>query len=380
MLIRTFPFVEASIVSSQTIISPFMESPQNLLILNSRLEVHQRRTLDSLGISIITLKGQDGKKGQLILKDTLFFTKELLVAFLDESMKLRQPTQCAVKKGALTERSVTPTMDVDDLGESIGYRLYYYPLNCDLHAKPKPLVINADEYTQEMLFPNHMVQEGVYRAPITRKIIVQIEHWANLWACNIAALLANIAELKRNRFRQLCLAVSALSTNQWRVSSKNVHIGKRCDIHPTAYLENSVIGDDVEIGAHSVVRGSMIGNKSVIHNNCTVAYSVLGEGSQLRDGANVTYSLLFPGAFTTGSFINVSVMGRNSFFPVGSVLADFRIDGKHVTLSKNGKIIDSGQTFLGCCIGHGAYIGSGIVIPPGREVPNDAKLLPSIQG
>ncbi|MEM0053584.1 MAG: DapH/DapD/GlmU-related protein [Nitrososphaeria archaeon] len=372
--------VEASIESSQTIISPFMESPQHLLILNSRLEEHQRRTLDSLGIPIVTPKGQDKKKGQLILKDTLFFTKELLVAFLIESIRLKQPTQCAIKKGALTERSVTSTMDVDDFGESVGYRLYYYPLNCGLHVKPKPLVINADEYTQEMLFPNHMVQGGAYVAPITRKVIVQIEHWANLWACNIAALLANIAELKHNRFTQLRLAVSALSTNQWRVSSKNVQIGKRCDIHPTSYLENSVIGDNVEIGAHSIVRGSMIGDKSVIHNNCTVVYSVLGEGSQLRDGANVTYSLLFPGAFTTSSFINASVMGRNSFFPVGSVLADFRVDGKHVTVSKNGKIIDSGQTFLGCCLGHGAYVGAGVVIAPGREIPNDVKLLPRLQG
>ncbi|MBC7091670.1 MAG: hypothetical protein H5T50_07170 [Nitrososphaeria archaeon] len=376
MLTNTFSAVETNIESSQTIISPFMEPPQHLLILNSRLEEHQRRTLDSLGIAIVTLKSQDKKKGRLILKDTLFFTKELLIAFLEESIKLKQPTQCAIKKGALTERSVTSTMDVDDLGESVGYRLYYYPPNCDMHSKPKPLVINADEYTQEILFPNHMVEGGVYRVPITKKVIIQIEHWANLWACNIAALLANIAELKRNRFRQLRLAVSALSTNQWRVSSKNVQIGKKCDIHPTAYIENSVIGDGVEIGAHSVVRGSMIGDKSMIHNNCTIAYSVLGEESQIRDGANVTYSLLFPGAFTTCSFLNTSVMGRNSFFPSGSVLTDFRFDGKCVTLIKDGAIVDSGQTILGSCLGHEVYVGAGIIIPPGREISNKTKLLP----
>jgi len=324
---------------------------------------------------MIGVEGQDRRRGRLVLKDTVFCTKELLSSFLDASQHLDQPTQCAIKKGTLTERTITATMDVEDLGESVGYRLYYYPPGYDGHAAPKPLVVNADEYVQGMSFPDHMVPGGIYKAPITRKVIVQIEHWANLWACNIAALLAHIADLKHDRLKQLRLAVSALSTNQWRVSSKNVQIGKGCDIHPTAYLENSIIEDGVEVGAHSVIRGSMVGAKSVVHNNCTVAYSVLGEGCQLRDGVNVTYSLLFPGAFTTSPFINTSVMGCDSFLPVGSVLADFRLDGRCVTLIKDGKTVNSGQRFLGCCLGHGAYIGAGIVIPPGREIPNGVKLL-----
>ncbi|MEM3404246.1 MAG: DapH/DapD/GlmU-related protein [Nitrososphaeria archaeon] len=379
-MIDNFLQFEAIIEPSQTMISPFIEHPQQLPILNLSLKEHQTRTLNSLDIPIINIESQNVKEHRLVLKDTLFFTKELMKAFLDKSQRLEHPTQCAIQKGPLTERTITSTMDVDDLRDSIGYRLYYYPPGCDRHMIPKPLVINADEYVQEMLFPNHMVQGGIYKAPITRKAIVQIEHWANLWACNIAALLARIAELKHNRFRQLRLAASVISTNQWRVSSKNVQVGRGCDIHPTAYLENTVIGDKVEIGAHSVIRGAMIGDKSVIQNNCTVAYSVLGKECQLRDGANVTYSLLFPGAFTTGSFINTSVMGRNSFFPVGSILTDFRFDGKHVTVSKNGKIVDSGQTFLGGCLGHGAYVGAGVTIPPGREIPNNARLLPSRQG
>ncbi len=368
--------IEAVFEPSQTSITPFLEHPRQLPILNTRLEDHQRRVLDSLNIPIVSAEGQDVKKGRLVMKDTVFCSKELLATFLEESLRSDQPTQFAIKKGALTQRSATVTMDVDDLGESIGYRLNYYPPGSDRSTASKPIVIDANEYVQEMMFPNHMVPGRVYTVPITRKIIAQIEHWVNLWACNIGGLLSNIAGLKSDRSKQLRLAVKALSTNQWRVSSKNVQIGKGCDIHPTAYIENSVVGDGVEIGALSVIRGSMIGDRSVINNNCTVAYSVLGEECQLRDGANVTYSLLFPGAFTTCPFLNASVMGHDSFFPVGSVLTDYRFDGRNVTVMKDGKAVDSGLIFLGCCLGHNAYVGAGVVVPPGREIPNGARLLP----
>jgi acetyltransferase-like isoleucine patch superfamily enzyme len=368
--------IEVIIETSQTTITPFLEHPQQLPILNKSLDTHQRKTLDSLGITITDKENRNVEKGLVVMKDTVFCTKELMVTFLEESLLSDQPTQCAIKKGAVTQRSTISTMDVDDRGESVGYRLYYYPPGTDHTSSLTPIVIDADEYVQEMMFPNHMVPGKIYKVPLTRKIIFQIEHWTNLWACNIAGLLSNIADLQSNKSQQLRLAVKALSTNQWRVSSKNVQVGKGCDVHPTAYVENSIIGEGVEIGAQSVIRGSMIGDNSVIASNCTIAYSALGDECQLRDGATVTYSLLFPGALTTCPFLNTSVMGRDSFIAVGSVLTDFRFDGKNVTVMKDGKAVDSGQIILSGCLGHNAYVGAGVIVAPGREIPNGARLLP----
>ena len=121
----------------------------------------------------------------------------------------------------------------------------------------------------------------------------------------------------------------------------------------------------------------MIGKNSVIANNSTVAYSVLDEDCQLRNGVAVTYSLLFLKALTTCSFLNAFVMGRNSFIAVGSVLTDYRFDGKAVTVLKDGKVVDSGHIILGGCLGHNAYVGAGVTIAPGREIHNGAKLLPN---
>jgi acetyltransferase-like isoleucine patch superfamily enzyme len=69
-------------------------------------------------------------------------------------------------------------------------------------------------------------------------------------------------------------------------------------------------------------------------------------------------------------------MGRDSFFAISSVLTDFRFNGRTVTVLKDGKVVDSGHIILGGCLGHNAYVGAGVIVAPGREIPNGARLFP----
>jgi len=115
----------------------------------------------------------------------------------------------------------------------------------------------------------------------------------------------------------------------------------------------------------------------VIANNVNVSYSVIGDGCHIRDGACIQYSVLYPGAFVACSFLNCSFMGRDTFIGDGTTLTDFRFDGKNVTVLKDGVSVDSGNMFLGGCLGHGVYVGSGVILAPGREIPNNVKLLPA---
>jgi len=255
--------------------------------------------------------------------------------------------------------------------------LYYYPSGVRNTVDFQPITINPDEHIQELRFPDHMIIDGKYSITISRKLLIQIEHWTNLWACNLQNMLSRLAHLRANRARQLRLALTALSTNQWKILAQNVDIGQGSDIHPTAYIEDSVVGENVEIGANSVVRGSLIGDNTVLGNNVNVAHSVLGEHCQLWDGVTITYSLLYPGAFVTSPLINCSVLGRNTFLPIGATITDFRFDGQNVIVLKQGKPYDSGNRFLGACVGHNSYLGSGIVVAPGREIPNNTRIVPN---
>ena len=155
------------------------------------------------------------------------------------------------------------------------------------------------------------------------------------------------------------------------------NIGDNFRIWNNAVIDyGCTIGNNVKIGAMAVVRESVVGDGAYIANNASVELSVIGEHCALQGGAVVQYSVLYPGVLTTTHFVNASMCGRDSFIAAGAVPTDFRFDGNSVTVMKNNAKVDTGNSFLGACLGHGAYMGSGCILAPGRAVPNGLKITP----
>lgn len=163
--------------------------------------------------------------------------------------------------------------------------------------------------------------------------------------------------------------MKARSFNKWKILRQLNKIGRNCDIHPAAYVEKSIIGDGVAVGAGVVIRESVIGDGSFIGNGVIVEESVIGEGSTILNG-HILYSVLYPHSFSVAEMVPASLVGKDTFMGLNSTLTDFRFDGKNVTVLKNGVVVDSGNTFLGSCLGHGVYLGSGCIVAPGRSIPN----------
>ena len=125
----------------------------------------------------------------------------------------------------------------------------------------------------------------------------------------------------------------------------------------------------VKIGAGAIVRETIVGNGAFVGNSVTIEESVIGEKSTILHG-HILYSVLYPGVFSVAQMISASFIGRDSFVGSGVTLTDFRLDGKDVTVLKNGIKIDSGSRFLGCCLGNNVYLGAGCVVAPGRTIPS----------
>ncbi|OFW59948.1 MAG: hypothetical protein A2133_05230 [Actinobacteria bacterium RBG_16_64_13] len=274
------------------------------------------------------------------------------------------------------DSSIIRTQDVQVHSDRIEYGLYYFPDGSG-PGERHPVVIDADQFFENVRFPAHMIPGGQVTVGLTDKIAIQIDHWVNLWAANLAAILIEGARVKKSSpARLLWLATRAGSLNQYRVLRRLNRVGRNCDIHPTAYIEGSTVGDNVKIGAGAIVRASIIGDDCSIANNATLELSVVGAGSTIFNGCVVQYSVLYPGACISCRYVGLNLAGRDTFISDGVTLSDFRFDGRNVQVLKDGKGIDSGARLLGTCLGHGVYLGAGCVLSPGRAVPNGWRIVP----
>ncbi len=296
--------------------------------------------------------------------------------FIVRSQKQRNITICALKSGITTLRTVIAVQEVKIHQNHIEYNLHYLPEK-KFRKECCPLVIDPDRFYASIPMPKHVCDSEEYLMPMTEKFVVQINHWANLWAANIITLLTEGARLQNmSKVKLVLLGLKARSLNKWKILVQLNRIGRDCTIHPTAYIEGSVIGDNVTVGAGAVIRESAIGSNSFIGNGVVVEESVIGEKSTILNG-HILYSVLYPGTFTVAQFISASLVGRNTFIGSGVTLTDFRFDGKDVLVTKGGaKKIDTGNKFLGCCLGHGVYLGSGCTVTPGRAIPPGTRITP----
>ena len=162
----------------------------------------------------------------------------------------------------------------------------------------------------------------------------------------------------------------------YKLLKKMNRIGKNCDIHPTALIEGSVIGDNVRIAANSIIQFSHIGDNVQMNNDACVFASCIGSGTQLVTREWISMSVVYPNVFLAPRHIQFALIGRDAqVFP--SLYYDYRIDHKPLKTPVRGKLVDSNIPFLGPVIGHRAKVAGGLILGPGRVVPNGAILYPN---
>jgi NDP-sugar pyrophosphorylase family protein len=147
-------------------------------------------------------------------------------------------------------------------------------------------------------------------------------------------------------------------------------IGKNCDIHPTAYIEFSILGDGVKVGAGVCIRNSMIGNNVVAADHSVVLNSVVGEECFLTENFFLVSSLCYPGSTLGNMKSQMAVIGRDVFFHGWFHLIDAKFVGD-IKVMHRGRREGTGRSFFSSCIGHRAVLGAKVLLHPGREVPND---------
>ena len=151
-------------------------------------------------------------------------------------------------------------------------------------------------------------------------------------------------------------------------------MGRDCEIHPTAVVELSVLGDGVKVGPHAVVRGSILGPGAKVDAFANVNASVLGAGARAGRYAFLNLCTLYPRAMVSkGDGFQASVFGEDSFVAWGATILDLSF-GQGIKVETDGpgsQRVHSGVHFLGAALGHRAVIGNKVRVRYGVAIPND---------
>lgn len=208
--------------------------------------------------------------------------------------------------------------------------------------------------------------------PLTSTVAAHLEHWVHVLWLNQLAFGIRWMELARTH--KAWMAWRVLVGAPWTVPAlmrSMVRRGKGVRIHPTAHVEASILGDGVVIGARASVRNSILGDGAEVADHATVISSTLGKNTYVTPRTFVVWSATYDDAVLTNYKLQVSLVGRGASLSTWAGLVDAKLQGT-IDVLHQGRPVSTERSFLGSCIGHGAFVGAKVLLLPGRAVPNGA--------
>ncbi len=367
-------------------ISPFQDPVADSLILNQPLHEYQKQLFSSFGFELVDVDDPDAidDEAYLLIRDNLYVSHRALERFLKKAVARGASSgACALARGPFTDftgfiQDLPHGTDPSTGTECVSYGLYYIKgkhLSKEQLSELPPIVIEA----QQKAFP---IEPGTFMPSSVEirfspayadAILMHICHWTHLWLLNLLALGTTLLDtFLGSRLRLVLRALSAFAFNKHKIANRFVVKGRRCDIHPTAVVQGSILGDDVHIGPYCVIQGSLLGNHVKVSEQTIIMGSILGDRVSTCPRGWIKLCVVYPGSAT--GRMHACLIGRDVFMASLAYFFDVKLKGT-IKVFHQGKQVDTGMNFLGGCVGHGATIGPDTWLASGREVPNGAMIV-----
>lgn len=390
------------LLSTDRTISPFDRPVGEMKIHGRTLRDTQQQILQSLQCTVERISDlRDAKRLPcLLVSDDLYFTHHALASFLRELRGARPGersgaanpnVRAALYASELTETFV-PTFQGADVFDAHGKACRAYDCYWLREFDPQQPLANQAELLpipcrvkrMRSRINRYFDPSGVFVIPASRTYMAPIRHWASLVAANLLGMADFFWETARHRK----LAIATLPLRMlWRACSMRRHLlagklylaGPRCRVHPTAHVEGAVLGRRVRIGPHAMVRNAVIGDEAQIGPGAIVEGCTLGNRVTINGNILVRGSVLGDEANLGTWFNQLSMIGQGAVMCPDSGILDFQFRGS-VRVAFQGRMIPSGSRLLGGCLGDRAFLGPGVKLLCGQELPNDCVLVPSPRG
>ncbi|OQY23332.1 MAG: multidrug transporter [Anaerolineaceae bacterium 4572_32.1] len=376
------------IIRDKTPILPFNEPACKLRVLNKPLWLYQQDVLarhcsQELEVNSLAEVPASFDAEIFVYRDNLFFDQYFIDEFVERARAGGKACQVAfsLDDQAIVTHALPLQEGIRRQGDVYVADMWYFPRGVE--ADPKPLVIDTE--AREMGYyhlPTYFAidkGEVVFQLPL--KSFLSIENWIHVFVANcLFGTFSRSARADKELYQlknKLKIMWHALvERKQVLSSSPMVQVGKNCSIDPSAVIQGpTIIGDNVTIEPGAVITQSIIGSNVSIMQGCQVQMSVVGDGSYLSFRAAVTFTTLMERCTVAqNACLQLCVIGRNSFIGAGNTFTDFNLIPKPINVYHRGKLLSTGRTAMGSCVGHNCRIGAGFVIYPGRMIESDTVL------
>ena len=143
-----------------------------------------------------------------------------------------------------------------------------------------------------------------------------------------------------------------------------VSVARAARIRSGAYIRGPVfIDENSDVGPNCYIRPyTSIGRHVRIGNACEIKNSIILDETRIGHL----------------SYVGDSVIGEECNLGAGTVVANYRLDGKTVKMKVKDEVVDSGRTKLGVILGDRVKTGINSLLMPGVKVCNDSWIGPNV--
>jgi len=143
-----------------------------------------------------------------------------------------------------------------------------------------------------------------------------------------------------------------------------VEVAEGARIRSGAYIEGpAFIDKGSDIGPNCFIRRyTSIGKRVRIGNVCEIKNSII------MDKTSIGHL----------SYVGDSIIGEGCNLGAGTIIANYRLDGKTVKMTIKEEVVDSGRKKLGAIMGDGVKTGINALLMPGVKVGPNSRIGPNI--
>lgn len=380
------------IYKTGTVLAPFGDDVSQAQVMLETLAETQERACRCHRIEPVRVASpaEATERPCLLAADWTYFSEKALGDFLRAVRTTGRPGGRLALKRCVSVEHTLPLQDIERIDwetpkARAAYDLWLVPSG-ELPDDPAQVRGALAERCPACLVPMREVVRNVrlpvldsterhFKYPITSTVCCHVSHWTHLlWLTTLAfgiGWLEHIRHHKTRTFlRVLGTVLRRFSLNKWKLLAGMNAVGKGSDVHPTAYLEGSLLGRGVQVGAGACIRNSLVGDGAIVADHAVVVNSVVGRECYLTENFFLVSSLCYPGSILGNLKTQMAVIGRDVYLHGWCSLLDAKFVGDIKVLHR-GERVGTGRSFMASCIGHRAVLGAKVLIHPGREIPND---------